>query len=114
MAIPDFLLNFMFFLLKVKLPYLLSLVCVRAKHRLRLLGVKRLDMQDSFAVLQFAHPERLDVPRLLEMLKVKPRIFRLSPEQTLRIQLPKSGTPIERLQNCLKELQSFVKPEQEG
>ncbi len=84
---------------------------VRAKHRLRQLGVKRLDMQDSFAVLQFAHPERLDVPRLLDMLKKKPRTFRLSPEQTLRIHLPESGSLIERLQNCLKEVQSFVKPE---
>ncbi|MFA4903414.1 MAG: transcription-repair coupling factor [Desulfobaccales bacterium] len=84
---------------------------VRAKHRLRQLGVKRLDMQGSYAVLQFAHPERLDVPRLLDMLKKKPRTFRLSPEQTLRIHLPESGTLIERLQNCLKEVQSFVKPE---
>jgi transcription-repair coupling factor (superfamily II helicase) len=84
---------------------------VRAKHRLRQLGVKRLDMQDSFAVLQFAHPERLDVPRLLDMLKKNPRTFRLSPEQSLRIHLPESGSLIERLQNCLKEVQSFVKPE---
>jgi transcription-repair coupling factor (superfamily II helicase) len=87
---------------------------VRAKHRLRQLGIKRLDMQDHSAVLQFVHPERLDLPRLLEMLKKKPRIFRLTPDQTLHIQLSKSGSPIERLQNCLKEMQSFVKPEQEG
>jgi len=71
-------------------------------------------MQDSCAVLQFAHPERLDVPRLLDMLKKRPRTFRLSPEQTLRINLPESGTLIERLQNCLKEVQYFVNPESEG
>jgi len=75
------------------------------------LGVKRLDMQDSCAVLQFAYPDRLDLPRLLDMLKKKPRTYRLSPEQTLRIHLPQSGSLIERLQNCLKEAQSFVKPE---
>jgi hypothetical protein len=71
-------------------------------------------MQDSFAVLQFAHPERLDLPRLLDMLKRRPRTFRLSPEQTLRIHLPESGTYIERLQNCLKEVQTFVKAEIDG
>jgi transcription-repair coupling factor (superfamily II helicase) len=87
---------------------------VRAKHLLRQLGVKRLDMQESFAVLQFAHPERLDLPRLLDLLKRRPRTFRLSPEQTLRIHLPESGSLIERLQNCLKEVQTFVKAEIEG
>ena len=34
---------------------------VRAKHRLRQLGIKRLDVQDGYAVLQFAAPERLDL-----------------------------------------------------
>ncbi|MFZ5449242.1 MAG: transcription-repair coupling factor [Thermodesulfobacteriota bacterium] len=84
---------------------------VRAKHQLRQLGVKRLDIQDSFAVLQFAYPERLDLPRLLEVLKRRPANFRVSPDQTLRIHLPESGTLIERLQNCLKEAQTFVKAE---
>jgi transcription-repair coupling factor (superfamily II helicase) len=83
---------------------------VRAKHQLRQLGVKRLDMQNSFAMLQFVHPERLDLPRLLDLLKRRPRTFRLSPDQTLRIHLPESGSVVERLQNCLKEVRSFVKP----
>jgi transcription-repair coupling factor (superfamily II helicase) len=87
---------------------------VRAKHLLRQLGVKRLDIQDRSALVQFAHPEHLDVPRLLEMIKTRPRTFRLTPDQTLRIQLPENGQVIERLQNCLKEVQTFAKPEIEG
>ncbi|MFA5110315.1 MAG: transcription-repair coupling factor [Desulfobaccales bacterium] len=87
---------------------------VRAKHLLRQLGVKRLDMADSTALLQFAHPERLDLNRLIDLLKKRPQIFRLSPDQTLRIQLPESGSVLERLQNCLKEVETFVKAHIEG
>jgi len=86
---------------------------VRAKHRLRQLGVRRLDIQDSFAMLQFAHPERLDLPRLLDILKQRPCAFRLTPDQTLRIHLPETGPVLERLQNCLKEVETFVKAEGE-
>ena len=86
---------------------------VRAKHRLRELGVKRLDIQESFAVLQFAHPERLDLPRLLDSLKRRPGTFRLTPDQNLRIRLAETGPVLGRLQNCLKEVETFVKAEGE-
>jgi transcription-repair coupling factor (superfamily II helicase) len=87
---------------------------VRAKHQLRQLGISRLDVQDSFAVLQFAHPERLDLPRLLNLLKKRPHAFRLTPDQTLRIHLPETGPVLGRLQNCLKEVETFVKATIEG
>ena len=89
------------------------LEAVRAKHRLRQLGVRRLDIQDGCAVLQFAHPERLDLPRLLDTLKKRPGTFRLTPDQSLRIQLPETGPVLARLQNCLKEAETFVKAEGE-
>ncbi|MGB8991566.1 MAG: transcription-repair coupling factor [Desulfobaccales bacterium] len=87
---------------------------VRAKYRLRQMGIKRLDMQDRGAVLHFAHPERLDLPRLIDLLKRRPQRYRLTPEQTLRVQLPESGPVLERLQNCLKEVETFVKADAEG
>ncbi len=86
---------------------------VRAKHRLRQLGIKRLDIQDSYAVLQFAHPERLDLPRLLDSLKKRPGTFRLTPDQSLRIRLSETGPVLGRLENCLKEVETFVKAEGE-
>jgi len=86
---------------------------VRAKHDLRRLGIKRLDLQDSFAVLQFARPERLSLDRLLGLLKKRPETFRLTSDQSLRIRLPEEGMPFVRLQNCLKEVETFVKAEEE-
>jgi transcription-repair coupling factor (superfamily II helicase) len=87
---------------------------VRAKHRLRQLGIKRLDLQENVAVLQFAHPERLDLQCLVDLLKQRPRTMRLKPDQTLRLQLPESQTVLGQLQNCLKEVETFVKAEAEG
>jgi transcription-repair coupling factor (superfamily II helicase) len=87
---------------------------VRAKHFLRQLGIKRLDLQDSYAVLQFARPELLDLKRLIELLRRQPHVFRLTSEQTLRVHLPAGGSPLHRLQNCLKEVETFVKAEIEG
>ncbi len=87
---------------------------VRAKHFLRQLGIKRLDLQDGYAVLQFARPELLDLKRLIEVLKKRPDTFRLTSEQTLRVRLPEAGPPLKRLQNCLKEVETFVKAEEEG
>jgi transcription-repair coupling factor (superfamily II helicase) len=86
---------------------------VRTKHRLRQLGIKRLDLQDSFAVLQFAYPERLDLKRLIGILKQRPQTFRLTPDQSLRIHLPEAGPVLGRVQNCLKELETFVKAKEE-
>ncbi len=86
---------------------------VRLKHLLRQLGIKRLEVQDSFARLQFAQPERLDVAHLVRLLKSKPDNFRLTRDQTLRVRLPQEGTPLWRLQNCLKEVETFVKAEVE-
>ncbi len=82
---------------------------VRAKHSLRQLGIKRLDLQNSFAVLQFARPDRLDLKHLIELLGRRPDTFRLTSEQTLRVHLPEAGPPLTRLENCLKEVQTFVK-----
>jgi hypothetical protein len=47
------------------------------------------------------------------MLKSRPDRFRLTPDQTLRVRLPAEGPPLVRLQNCLKEVQTFVKGEKE-
>jgi transcription-repair coupling factor (superfamily II helicase) len=82
---------------------------VRTKYRLRQLGIKRLNLQDGFAVLQFAQPERLDLKRLVDLLKKRPETFHLTSEQTLRVRLPESGPPLQRLQNCLQEVETFVK-----
>ncbi len=84
---------------------------VRTKERLRLLGIKRLEVQDGTAVVQFAAPERLDLERLLKLLKKQPQIFRLSPDQTLRLRLPEEDSPWSGLEICLKELETFVKGE---
>ncbi len=84
---------------------------VRTKERLRLLGIKRLEVQDGTAVVQFAAPERLDLEGLLRLLKKRPEIFRLSPDQTLRLRLPEEGSPWAGLEICLKELETFVKGE---
>jgi transcription-repair coupling factor (superfamily II helicase) len=84
---------------------------VRTKERLRLMGIKRLEVQDGTAVVQFAAPERLDLERLLILLKKRPQIFRLSPDQTLRLRLPDQESPWAGLEICLKELETFVKGE---
>jgi transcription-repair coupling factor (superfamily II helicase) len=82
---------------------------VRAKHRLRQLGVRRLVFMDSFAMLEFAAPELLDLKRLLEALQRRPESLRLTPDQRLRLRLPGEGSPLELLRNCLKEVETFVK-----
>jgi transcription-repair coupling factor (superfamily II helicase) len=82
---------------------------VRTKERLRLLGVKRLEVQNGFAVIQFAAPERLDLERLVALLKKRPEKFRLTPDQTLRLKLPGDGSSWTGLENCLKEVETFVK-----
>jgi transcription-repair coupling factor (superfamily II helicase) len=82
---------------------------VRLKHDLRRLGVKRLDMQDGVAVLQFADPERLDLRRLMELVRERPKSIRISPDQSLKMRLMESGSPWARLTNCLKEVATFVK-----
>ena len=84
---------------------------VRTKERLRLLGIKRLEVQNGFAVFQFAAPERLDLARLVGLLKKRPEKFRLTPDQTLRLKLPGDGSPWASLENCLKEVETFVKGE---
>jgi transcription-repair coupling factor (superfamily II helicase) len=89
------------------------LAVVRAKHRLRQLGIKRLDLQNGYAVLQFAKPEKLDLKRLVQLLSKRPDTFRLTSEQTLRVQLPGEAPPMQRLENCLKEVETFVKAETE-
>ena len=86
---------------------------VRAKQQLRRLGIKRLDLQDNAAMLQFARPELLSLDRLVHLLKKRPESYRLTPDQALRVRLPEEGPPFVRLQNCLKEVETFVKAERE-
>ncbi len=81
---------------------------VRTKERLRLLGIKRLEVQNGFAVLQFAAPERLDLASLMVLLKKRPEKFRLTPDQSLRLKLPGGESPWASLENCLKEVETFV------
>jgi len=87
---------------------------VRAKHLMRQLGIKRLQVADGVALLQFGQPERLNLNRLIKVLKTRPESFRLTPDQTLRVRLPETGPTLGRLQNCLKEVETFVKGEREG
>jgi len=86
---------------------------VRLKYLLRSLGVKRLEVQDSFAVLQFAQPDHLDLPRLIELLRRRPEQFRLRPDQSLRVRLPETDSLLARVENCLKEVETFVKAKEE-
>ena len=84
---------------------------VRTKERLRQMGVSRLEVQNGFVVFQLAVPERLDLARLLAVLKKRPEKWRLSPDQTLRLKLPEDGPSGSGLENCLKEMETFVKGE---
>ena len=84
---------------------------VRTKERLRQLGVSRLEVQNGFAVFQFAAPERLDLTSLLTLLKKQPEKLRLSPDQTLRLRISEDGPLWSGLENCLKEMETFVKGE---
>ncbi len=89
------------------------LEAVRLKCSLRKLGIKRLEVQNGFAVIQFAAPERLRLERLLDYLRQRPERARLTPDQNLRLRLAGDGSPWPRLQNCLKEVEIFVKGEEE-
>jgi transcription-repair coupling factor (superfamily II helicase) len=90
------------------------LEAVRLKCTLRRLGIKRLEMQNGVAVIQFAAPERLKLEVLLEFLRRRPGQARLTPDQSLRLNLSGDGPPWPRLRNCLKEVEIFVKGEGEG
>ena len=65
---------------------------VRLKYQLRQLGLKRLEVQDGFARLQFAQPERLDLPRLVHLLKSKPDTVSSQPGPNLT-GAPATGRP---------------------
>ena len=84
---------------------------VRTKERLRQMGISRLEVQNGFVVFQLAVPERLDLARLLAILKKRPEKWQLSPDQTLRLRLPEDGPSWSGLENCLKEMETFVKGE---
>ena len=66
-------------------------------------------MQNGFAVIQFADPERLDLERLFALLKKQPKKFRLTPDHILRLRLTKEESSWTSLENCLKEVETFVK-----
>lgn len=82
---------------------------VRTKVRLRQLGIKRLDLSDSLATIAFTDRHRIDLARLVDLLHRQPRRFQITPEQQIRVHLPEGGNPLEHLQNCLKEIETFVK-----
>ncbi|MCL6621433.1 MAG: transcription-repair coupling factor [Syntrophobacterales bacterium] len=90
------------------------LEAVRLKGELRRLGIKRLELHNGRAVIQFAAPERLHLKRLLDFLHQYPKRLRLTPDQSLHFLVGEEGPPWVRLQNCLKELEIFVKGEGEG
>jgi hypothetical protein len=46
-------------------------------------------------------------------LKSRPDTFRLTQDQTLRVRLSLEGPLLQRLENCLKEVETFVKAEEE-
>jgi transcription-repair coupling factor (superfamily II helicase) len=84
---------------------------VRLKHHLRGLGIKRLEVQDGYALLQFVDPDRLDLKQLIRLLKERSDCFRLSSAHTLRIRLPAGESLFQRLENSLKDVAIFVKAE---
>jgi transcription-repair coupling factor (superfamily II helicase) len=84
---------------------------VRLKHHLRGLGIKRLEVQDGYALLQFVDPDRLDLKQLIRLLKERSDRFRLSSAHTLRIRLPAGESLFQRLENSLKDVAIFVKAE---
>jgi transcription-repair coupling factor (superfamily II helicase) len=86
---------------------------VRLRQRLRALGVRRLEVSDGTAVLSFAAPAPFDVKRLLNLLQQRPRTYRLAPDQTLRARLSGDGPPWGALENCLKDMETFVMGEKE-
>ncbi len=89
------------------------LEAVRLKCVLRRLGIKRLEVQNGAAVIQFVTPERLKLNALLDFLRRQPARARLAPDNSLHLRLPGEGSPWPRLQNCLKEMETFVKGEPE-
>lgn len=89
------------------------LAAVRLKCDLRRLGIKRLELHNGQAVLQFASPERLNLKKLLDFLHQHPRRLRLTPDQSLHFLVGEEGPPWVRLQKCLKEVEIFVKGEKE-
>ncbi len=82
---------------------------VRLKNHLRQLGIRRLDVRNGLALVKFAEPERLDLARLLKLLHEYPQRWRLSPDQSLQLQLEPGQIWWEPLEKCLKEMESFVK-----
>jgi transcription-repair coupling factor (superfamily II helicase) len=86
---------------------------VRLRQRLRELGIRRLEVRNGFAVLTFAAPERLDLKRLFQLLNQRARSFRLQPDQTLRVRLADESSPWAPLENCLKDVETFVMGEKE-
>jgi len=86
---------------------------VRLRQRLRELGLRRLEVADGHAVLTFAAPERLDLKCLLHLVQQRPRRYRLHPDQTLRVRLDEGAFTLSAVQNCLKDVETFVMGELE-
>ncbi len=64
---------------------------VRTKQRLRLLGIKRLDSPERLCRLSVRRtPSASTCTSLMTLLKKRPDNFRLTPDQSLRINLPEA------------------------
>jgi transcription-repair coupling factor (superfamily II helicase) len=90
------------------------LEAVRLKHHLRRLGIQRLEMHNGEAVLKFAEPDRLDLPRLVQLVRRRPSRLSVRPDQTMRLRLAEAPSLWGQLENCLKDVESFVKGGRQG
>ena len=86
---------------------------VHLRQRLKKMGIRRLEVVNDAAVLTFAAPDRLHLKRLLDLLHQRPRTFQLQPDQTLKVRLKEDGSFWTLLENCLKDMETFVMGEQE-
>ncbi|AEB08837.1 transcription-repair coupling factor [Desulfobacca acetoxidans DSM 11109] len=81
---------------------------VRAKGRLREIGIKRLEMNNGLITITFADMPQIDLDRLIAQVLKQPRLYRLTPNNQLRVHQQDDGAPLDRLKNCLKEIEFFV------
>lgn len=95
--------------LPVEAENLLELV--RAKVRLRHLGIKRLDISNGLVSISFLPTAGIDRERLLAKVLREPQRFRLTPDNQIRIVMPAPAEPLAKLKKCLQELEDFVKGE---
>ncbi len=86
---------------------------VQAKGILREIGIKRLVMSDGQISITFADTNNIDQERLVAEVLKRPRRYRLTPPNQLRIHHQMDGAPLDRLKKFLKEIENFVIGERE-